>query len=519
MSQRTLAETEDTVEDATEHGENTPLVATPSAAPYHATSYALSLAVLILLQSMNISMLTTTQSAIAKDLRAYDKTSWFTSTYLITMSALGPLNGKLSGIFSPPACIFVSSMILAVGGVFSGLASNFELFLVGRSISGCGAAGIFTVAVILVLDLTKQARRGLAIGLLNAGYTAGVAFGATTAGTLLPLTGWRVLFYGQAPIALLAGTVLFLSLPKWNETENDLSVARLDYLGALTLTASIVLLLLGLSSPKSIQIWPIVASLIVLVMFVVWEMYGAYDPIIPVRLLRSRGLLFTCLGTVGYMMTRWTVLFYAPTYAIAVREWSPGTAGSILIPTNAGFALGGLLVGWLHIKRSGSFYYASLVAYTLFPLTMAALALLSAQQSSVILYLVIIFINGAISGAALNYTLAHVLHLTPKDTHYVATSLITTFRGLAGSFGAAIGGGFFTRQLNATLHAEFRHKGIRNEPLVRELLGSPALVRNLKGIAEAAAVDGYEAALRTLFFAGAGLAATMILVQAATGRQ
>lgn len=72
--------------------------------------------------------------------------------------------------------------------------------------------------------------------------------------------------------------------------------------------------------------------------------------------LRSRGTLLTCIATVGLMMSRWAVLFYLPVYAIAVRELSPTVAGTILIPTNAGFATGGVLVGWLHIKREGSFF-------------------------------------------------------------------------------------------------------------------------------------------------------------------
>lgn len=116
-------------------------------------------------------------------------------------------------------------------------------------------------------------------------------------------------------------------------------------------------MLLAVSSPTSIPVWPIVVSLIIFVIFVVVELRFAREPIIPITLLKSRGLLFTCLATVGYMMSRWTILFYTPIYAIAVRGWSPATGGAILIPTNLGFAIGGLLAGWLHIRSHGSFYW------------------------------------------------------------------------------------------------------------------------------------------------------------------
>lgn len=80
------------------------------------------------------------------------------------------------------------------------------------------------------------------------------------------------------------------------------------------------------------------------------------EPIILFNVLRSRGVLLTCIAGMGLMMARWAILFYTPVYAIAVRSWSPASAGLILVPTNAGFGLGGLLVGWVHIRKARSYY-------------------------------------------------------------------------------------------------------------------------------------------------------------------
>jgi hypothetical protein len=294
-------------------------------------------------------------------------------------------------------------------------------------------------------------------------------------------------------------------------------LAKLDYVGAISLTASIVLVLYSLGAPRHIPLPPLIMAPFVFAAFVLNEVYIASDPIIPVSLLRSRGLLLTCLATVGYMMARWAVLFYTPTYAIAVRNWSPASAGAILIPTNAGFALGGLLVGGLHIRRSGSFYVPTLVVYAAFPFTMVLLAFLSTHDSNKWLYVLDILVSGGLTGAALNYNLAHLLHLTPKSTHYVATSLLATFRGFSGSFGSAIGGGMFSRTLYNSLTRQFAERGIKNEELVVRLLGSPALVGSLEGVQKEVAVQGYEEALKMLFLSGAGLAALMVLIQAGTG--
>lgn len=495
-----------------------------SLSPIREFSAALFLGCLIFLQATNISLLTTTQSAIAGDLDAFEKTSWFTSAYLIPMAALGPLMGKLSSVFSPRHCILTSAIIMALAALLSAFAQSFGTFIVGRACAGVGASGVFTISIILVLELTGTQRRGLGIGLLNSGYTFGVAVGATAAGALLPIIGWRALFWTQSPLALVAGLALYFTIPESftaNSTSSRKStwsrLRNLDYFGAFTLTLTLVLVLYALSAPRKIPVVPLLLAPLAAIIFVLNEIYLASDPIIPVALLKSRGLLLSCLGTVGFMMARWSVLFFTPTYAIAIRQWAPASAGGLLIPTNLGFAVGGLFIGWAHIRRPGSFYLPTLLTYALFPISLLLLALLTRADSSPVLFITVLFFSGFITGAALNYGMAHVLHLTPKDTHYVSTALLATFRGFAGSFGSAIGGGLFTRTLATTLTARLAERGITNDELVRKLLGSPALVRSLDAVEREAAVASYEESLKILWLAMAGVAVIMVFVQAGTG--
>jgi hypothetical protein len=234
--------------------------------------------------------------------------------------------------------------------------------------------------------------------------------------------------------------------------------------------------------------------------------------------MKSRGTLFTCLATVGSMMARWAILFYTPVFAIAVRGWAPAAAGSILIPTNAGFATGGILAGVFHIKREGSFYAHSVIAMALWPITMVGLAIISTPTTDMAGYMLLVFLNGLITGAALNYTLVHLLHLTSPEVHPIIISLLATFRGFAGSFGSAIGGGFFGRVLYRSLVDGFANAGLKHrDDLVRRLLGSPALVGKLEGTEKMVAVGAYQDAIKALFYGATGLAVVVTLVQACTG--
>ncbi|UPX13273.1 uncharacterized protein EKO05_0003789 [Ascochyta rabiei] len=484
-----------------------------------------SIGLLIFLQATNISILTTTQSAIAADLDAFDKVTWLTSSYLIAMSSLAPLMGRLSQVFSPRLCMFTSVVIIAAGTLIVATSNTFEMFIVGRVISGAGASGIFIVASIITIQMTSPERRGLFIGLTNTGMTAGISLGAVIAGALEPKIGWKPLFGVQSPLCLLAGIGLLLSVPTNYTSKGNAymqyslkqKLARIDYSGALLLIATIVLFLFGLSGPRILP-EPLILSAFALPLFVLNEIYVAKDPVIPVTVMRSRGTLLTCLATVGSMMARWAVLFYTPVYAIAVRSWAPAAAGSILIPTNVGFAAGGIIAGVFHIKREGSFYAHSVIAMAIWPITMVTLALVSTPTSSWALYMLLVFLNGLITGAALNYTLVHLLHLTMPELHPIIISLLATFRGFAGSFGSAIGGGLFGRVLRQSLVDGFADAGLEHRgDLVRKLLGSPALVGRLEGTERTIAVGAYQDAIKALFFAATGLAIVVTFVQACTG--
>ncbi|KAJ5475708.1 hypothetical protein N7539_007995 [Penicillium diatomitis] len=479
---------------------------------------------LILIQTINISIMTTAQSAIAADLDAFDQATWFTAAYLIAASSVTPLTGRLAAIFTPRLYVIFASTTLAIGLFVSAAATSLSVFLLGRAVAGLGSGGLMSIAIILAVDLASPKRRGLCIGMINAGYTTGLASGAVLAGLMVSSLGWRLMFWIQAPAALILGPMLFLAIPATSGTRAPLDsgtlmqiLSRVDYAGALALALSVVLLLSSLASP-TILIWPLPIAAVSFVIFIFIESRWTTEPVIPIRLLRSRAVLMTCVAGLGLMMARWAVLFYSPVYALAVRGWSPASAGLILVPTNAGFGSGGLLVGWLHIRKSASYYSSCLMIFVLFAAATLALSFLSTPDSPVTLYIAMTFINGFFAGSLMNYTLSHVLHLTSPEVHYIVSSLIAMSRGFAGSFGSAIGGGFFTRVLKNALETSFQqHKMSPRPDLIRTLLGSPATVMSLTGTERLIAIQGYEHAIRMLFMGGSLVALAATAFQAATG--
>ncbi|OJJ44437.1 hypothetical protein ASPZODRAFT_2112608 [Penicilliopsis zonata CBS 506.65] len=507
--------------------EETPLIQPPRQGPSFRRKLVIAafIGVTMIIQTTNVSMMTTTQSLIAADLDAFDKTTWFTSAYLIPMSSASPLSGRLSHIFTPRVYLIASCALMSLGLFVTASAHSLAVFLTGRAIAGCAAGGLMGTSTILILELASTRRRGLCLGMLNAGYTTGIASGAIVAGLVAPKYGWQVIFWFQAFIMLAMTLSLFVAIPpvvQEEEQDNSLleKLGRVDYAGAIALAISVFLLLFSLSSAQ-IQTTPLLLSILAITVFLAIESRltsrGA-EPIIPISILKMRSVVLTCAAGMAAMMTRWSVLFYTPIYTMAVRGWSPGSAGLILLPTNAGFGLGGLVVGAVHIKGGGGYYTSCVVILVLLSIFTAALSLLSTASSPVSAYILATFVNGFCAGAMVNYTLSHILHLTATPLHYIITALVGMSRGFAGSFGSAIGGGLFTRVLKAQLESAFHaHEVPDSEKLIRRLLGSPTLVSSLEGVERNIAIEGYQHATRTLFLTGAGLVLVAAALQAGTG--
>lgn len=494
----------------------------------HGIGICLSVWVLIFILTCNVSLIATIQSSIATELQTYDPgtITWLTGAYLIAVTSLTPVAGRLSLIFTSRIYLFASIVVQSCGLLITSQAPTFAGFLFGRAITGVGSAAITPVAFILVTELTSKRRRGLFFGCINTAYTAGVACGAIIAGALEPVVGWRAVFWLQIPVTMSAACLALISIPRPDDSHDGTSrheasliskLASIDYLGVVSLVSAVVLLLYGLSASK-ISLIPIALAVADLVLFVFIEAKWAKDPIVPVHILASRANICTGLATIGIMTARWSILFYTPVYAIAVRGWSQASAGVMLVPTNAGFAFGGIIVGWLHIRRSGSFYIPSLISIVLFASTTLIISQISTPNSNVYGYVCSLFVNGMVTGALLNYTLAHVLHLTIPTTHVIVIPLNAAFRGLSGSCGSLICGGIFLRSLQQSLEQGFSNEEIPHKAdLIRKLVGTPRLVQQLDGMEYEVALQSYITAFRTLFIAGAGLALLMLVFQAGTG--
>ncbi len=128
--------------------------------------------------------------------------------FTITLTlALRPLGAVIFGILADrygrrkPLMAVVAYFSLIE--VLSGLAVNFPMFLVLRALFGIGMGGYWGVGASLAMESVPVKHRGLISGLLQGGYPVGYLLSAIAARTILPLWGWRSMFWsGLLPAAI-----------------------------------------------------------------------------------------------------------------------------------------------------------------------------------------------------------------------------------------------------------------------------------------------------------------------------
>lgn len=323
------------------------------------------------------------------------------------------------------------------------------------------------------------------------------------------------------------GAVLLVSSPYRNPLSSPpplfFNITKTTTLQILT----IVLFLYSLAG--DIHPTPLILSLLSLLAFIAVEFNLAPNPIIPLSVLSSRGILLSCLSQLGLLTGRMSIIFYTPIFMLAVRGSSAATAGSVLIASNVALSLGGLLIGWLHIRRAGSYYLSLLVSILCLDATFYALAEMSRPATPSHVFVATVCFSGFVTGIVINYALVHILHLSHANTEYVTTSLFATFRGFGASFGTSLGGGIFYRILRSDLVRGFlaldgtSELGPARRKLVDRLLESPELVWHggellkLEPQERQIAVEGYADAIKGVWRAAAVLGLLVIAVQAAAG--
>jgi predicted MFS family arabinose efflux permease len=165
---------------------------------------------------------------IAQGLNVAPTTAALLSTgFTLPYALIQPVLGALADMFSKARLIMICMLICGLATLACGLVTNFETLMALRVLAGITAGGIFPIALAVVGDRVSVGERQVAIGKLLFAAMSGNLLGASGAGVIGDLVGWRGVFMTTAAIDLIALAVAIPGFRGMNESAGRFDLSTL----------------------------------------------------------------------------------------------------------------------------------------------------------------------------------------------------------------------------------------------------------------------------------------------------
>lgn len=135
-------------------------------------------------------------TTIMKEWNLSPASAGFLASVTLFASAFGGIAfGVIADRIGRRNALMLTVLIFSLCSGLSGLAQNFTQLAIARTILGLGMGGEWASGALLVSETWPAKHRGKAIGIMQSGWAIGYIAAAVVAGYVLPLYGWRVLFF------------------------------------------------------------------------------------------------------------------------------------------------------------------------------------------------------------------------------------------------------------------------------------------------------------------------------------
>jgi EmrB/QacA subfamily drug resistance transporter len=427
----------------------------------HTVRLTVGLMVAIFVSAMDSSVVATAVPTIAGQLGRFSLYPWLISGYLLTSTTTVPLWGRLADIHGRRRVLLAGLAWFVASSLLCGWAPDMAWLVAFRALQGVGAGCLLPVALTMVGDLFTIEQRARMQGVFSSVWAVAALAGPTLGAVFVSTIGWRWIFWINLPIGVAAAALL------WSHRDAPAGrPARLDYLGAILLTAGIGLVLFGLdggggSTPQ----WPLVAlGLATLVGFAVAQR-RAESPTIPFSLLRHRVIgpataAAFLAGTVTFALTA-----FLPLYVQGVLQGSSFAAGAIVSLSSIGWTVTAIFSGRFMLR----FGYERLVLGGALSMVAGTAALVLRPAGGGIVWVgVAAFVVGLGMGQLLTPLLIVVQSVVDWATRGTATALNQFSRTIGGAVGVSLLG----LLLSARARATALERGIDPRTVANPLSGS-----------------------------------------------
>ncbi|GAA6023817.1 hypothetical protein JCM11491_000557 [Sporobolomyces phaffii] len=303
---------------------------------------------------------------IASDFDAFDLQGWVSSAFILTQTSFILLFGQVLRIWPAKWALLGNIFVFEVGSAVCASAQNVYALIVGRAVSGVGAAGIFISMLSILAQVTLLEDRPKLFGMFGAVFGISSIVGPIVGGALTDHATWRWVFLINIPIGAISFTGVFLLLKTSRPMGADLTkrsmrdllvqTARMDWIGGVLSLGAITSLILALQWGGNQKPWndgAVIACFVVAAVtalaFGFWQVYLGDRALVPPKIFRDYSIWAIC---VTCFMTRCSMLiltYYLPIYYQAAKNHSATDSGvdilGLMLGTVVSVIVSGRIVG------------------------------------------------------------------------------------------------------------------------------------------------------------------------------
>lgn len=399
---------------------------------------------------------------------------WIVDSYALVFAALLLFAGALGDRFGRKRALLVGLTIFGVGSVISGVAGGTGQIIVGRVITGLGAAFVMPATLSLISTIFPPGERAKAIAVWAGFAGGGAALGPIVSGALLDHFWWGSALLVNVPVIVLTLTMVAIFSP----TSKDPNATPLDPLGAVLSLIGLASLVYGIIEGPE-KGWTstgvlvaFVAAAFGLVAFFVWERRSEH-PMLPLDLFRDRRMSVGSGVITSAFFVMFGLFFLFTLYLQFVRAYSPLSAGLATLPlalTLVAVAPRSATVA----ERVGTGPVIA-VGFALTAAGFAVFAFISPATPYVVLAAGLVLLGAGISLTAAPAT-ASIMSAVPHHKAGVGSAVNDTTREVGGALGIAILGSVASAMYRSSIDL----KGLNLPPGVakgaKESLGAASAV-------------------------------------------